>query len=115
MTRKTDLTRARVTVIASLAMCFSQFAQAEIWSTTTRITALYPSSTGYAFNTEYANTTYSTCDNGRRWEIPKSYATYDALVATLLLAFAQDRPIQLAIDEVPPSCSGRVNRFYVFP
>lgn len=115
MSRKRDLARVKVLAIAGLALCALQSAHAEIWSDTTKIVTLYPSATGYYFLTDYSNTTYSTCDGGRRWEIPKSYENYDALIASLLLAFAQDRPIRLVIDDVPPNCAGRVNRFKVFP
>ncbi|MEO0852042.1 MAG: integrase core domain-containing protein [Cyanobacteria bacterium J06648_11] len=44
---------------------------AEVWSSQTRITNLYPSSTSLFLVTEYS-TPLSTCDNGSRFEIPMS-------------------------------------------
>lgn len=98
--------------MASLC-CLS--AHAEIWSGETTITSLYPTSTGYIFTTAYANTNLSTCDNGRRWSISSSFSNYNAMVATLIAAFASGNRVTLNIDELPPSCEGHVNRFIVLP
>lgn len=88
-------------------------ASAEVWSTPTRIVAVYPTSNEYLFVTEYKNTAYSTCDGGGRWAISRNYPNYAAMVASLLAAFAADKQIAMAIDELPPACQGTVNRFTV--
>lgn len=93
---------------------WSVFACAEVWSPHTRIVAVYPTSNEYLFITEYSNTAYSTCDSGRRWVISRNYPNYTAMVASLLAAFAADKQITMAIDELPPSCQGVVNRFQVW-
>lgn len=91
-------------------------ASAEVWSDLTTISKLYPyASGGYAFNTPYANSTFSSCDYGTRWILLATQENYKAQVASLLLAFAAGKPIRMAIEELPASCEGRVNRFMVYP
>lgn len=92
---------------------WSLSAQAEVWSTATRIVSVYPTSNEYLFVTEYKNTAYSTCDGGGRWAISRNYPNYAAMVASLLTAFAADKQIAIVIEELPPSCQGVVNRFTV--
>jgi hypothetical protein len=86
----------------------------EIWSGNTTITKLYPySANAFVFNTAYSNPTYSTCDNGTRWMIPRSHENYEIQVAAVLLAFSQGKSINMVITVLPAACEGTVNRFTI--
>lgn len=104
----------RTAIFLVLAGAFAVQANAdEVWSGWTRITFLYPQSTGMNFNTAYANTSLSSCDSGTRWDISSAYPNYNTLVATLIAAFASGKEINMNITVNPPACAGVVNRFLV--
>jgi hypothetical protein len=86
----------------------------EIWSGSTKITLLYPASSGMIFNTTYANTSLSSCDSGKRWVVVATNANYKAMVATLTAAFIAGKNVNLNITVNPPACEAVVNRFLVY-
>lgn len=94
--------RSVIGLIGVFALMCSALAQGEeIWSGRTKITHLYPTPSSYIFKTSYSNTSLSSCDNGTRWYISKSYENYDAMVATLLMAFAAGYDIDMNIEVAP--------------
>jgi hypothetical protein len=99
--------------IAALLVGQNAFAD-ELWSGSTRITALYPATYGMNFNTVYANTSLSTCDSGTRFFIEPTHSNYDAMVAAVIAAFISGKNVNLNITVNPPRCEGVVNRFVVY-
>lgn len=86
---------------------------AEIWSGETVIRHVYPEAGGMNFMTTYSNLSLSNCDNGARWTIAATTPNYQAMVATLLVAFATEKAVNLNITVNPVQCAGIVNRFIV--
>jgi hypothetical protein len=104
----------RVILSILLVAAFNSASATEIWSGPTTITGLYPyPQSAFVFNTEYANTTYSTCDNGKRWMIPKSHENYESQVAAIMLAFAAGKTINMVIVVLPGACEGTIDRFFI--
>lgn len=67
--------------------------ETEVWSSFTKITKLYPTSTTLAFFTEYKNPTYSTCDGGSRFSLDPNYSNYNIQAGALMAAFMADKEI----------------------
>lgn len=100
-----------MTLFACIA-CLPLHAE-EFWSETTTIDQLYPTVDGVAFIVAYSNPV-STCENGRRYFIPKGAENYQATIAALYLAFATGSGVQLHLFDQAPSCAPVVDRFVVF-
>src|SRR5688572_23528777 len=102
-----------VTLSVLLVAAFGIAKAAEFWSGPTTITGLYPyAENAFVFNTAYANPTYSTCDGGKRFMIPKSHGNYESQVAAIMLAFATGKTINMVIVVLPAACEATVDRFF---
>jgi hypothetical protein len=96
------------------ALLFSNPVLSDPWHGWTKITTLYPYSGGYIFMVESPLTEFSSCDNGRRFSIALGHQNYDAMVSSLLLAFASDYAIRVNLDaRSGPTCQPTINRFMV--
>jgi hypothetical protein len=105
----------RVMLCLLLVAASNSTSATEIWSGPTTITGLYPyAQNAFVFNTVYSNTTYSTCDGGKRWMIPKSHENYQSQVAAIMLAFATGKTIDIVIVVLPGACEGTIDRFYIY-
>ncbi|KDM92385.1 hypothetical protein EA58_06610 [Photobacterium galatheae] len=92
--------------------------KADPWSTPTRIQWLYPTNKGLVFGTQdYANQTFSSCDAGKRFIIPRTHDNYAVMSSTMIAAFMADKKIKMNIDGEQfnqPVCEPSINRFLVF-
>jgi hypothetical protein len=98
-----------------LAVAVTVGQAAEVWSTPTQITRLYPSATvGLMFNVEWSHP-LSSCDTGTRWMLDANDPNFKVMSGALMLAFAQGYPVRLHLvnDQATPECSPRVDRFFV--
>ncbi|WP_394203730.1 hypothetical protein [Marinagarivorans algicola] len=102
-------------IAISLSLMLSSVAMADPWTGKTKIKWLYPAASGFHFGTqEYANSDLSSCDHGTRFHIPLDHPNYNALVSSMLAAFAADKQINININgEEGKSCSPSINRFFV--
>jgi hypothetical protein len=101
-------------IICIFVFCMCTAVQAEPWHVYTKITHLYPTTTGYAFLVEAPLPERSLCDDGRRFSISLSHANYDAMVSSLLMAYAAEMSIRLnLVTGEAPTCSPSVDRFFV--
>ncbi|MBW8184269.1 hypothetical protein [Shewanella nanhaiensis] len=99
---------------AAITLCFvSNFAQAQFWSSNTKITKVYPYTDGLIFFTEYRNSDVSTCDGGTRFSIDKSHPNYEVMVSTLLAAFMSDKTMTMNVSSTTRACAPHINRFLV--
>ena len=96
-----------------LLVCNSNINASDIWSGFTKITHLYPTSGVFIFNTEYSNTTYSSCDNGKRFSINTNNVDYKVQVSVLTAAFMAGKEIHMHILDRPVACNAVIDRFIV--
>lgn len=99
--------------IFTCLLMFSFMAEATITSTWTKVTRLYPTSTGLMFNTEYKNTEVSGCEGGSRFSLNSANADYQVQASALIAAFMSNKEVLLYISELPVACHGTVDRFMV--
>lgn len=99
-----------------MALSLSSTVFADPWSGKTKIKWLYPSQSGYHFGTtDYANKDLSTCDAGTRFHIPLDHPNYEAMVSSLIAAFAVEKDVNINIDgEGGELCSPSINRMFVY-
>ena len=99
-----------------IALLTVAYVHADPWVGFTKVTHLYPTSNSYIFLVEEKHPELSSCDLGRRFSIALDNPNYDALVSSLLLAFASGKEVYINVDgEGPnlPTCSPTINRFMV--
>ncbi len=103
-------------ILALIGVIIAFPASADPWSGKTKIRWLYPSTGGYAFSTQdYQNTELSSCDSGTRFLISIDHPNYNAMVSSLIMAFASDKEVNINIDgEKGKSCSPTINRMFVY-
>lgn len=105
---------ASVLILTSVLL--SSQVNADPWHGYTKISHLYPTTSGYVFLMDSPNTEYSSCDNGKRFRIEKSHPNYESLVSSLLLAFSQQKLVRINIDGhkySSPTCSPTINRMII--
>lgn len=76
----------------------SMFAVADPWHGYTKFTYLYPASDAFHFIVADGLPEYSACDNGKRFSVPLNHPNYQALISSLMMAFASDRHIRMNLD-----------------
>lgn len=92
----------------------SMCAVADPWHGYTKIIHLYPASDAFNFLVEDPLPEYSACDNGRRFSVPLDHPNYQALISSLMMAFASDRTIRMNLDSRSSAvCSPTINRVFV--
>lgn len=90
------------------------FAFADPWVGYSKISYLYPTSAGYAFLLQVSLPERSLCDEGRRFSIPLSHPNYNAMVSSLMMAFASGKSIKInLVTGEAPTCSPSVDRFFI--
>jgi len=107
----------KIVSIPLVVSCLSIFSvQGDVWSDSTKINAIYPSTGGLSFLTdEYSNTQLSRCDGGKRFFISRSHPNYEVMVSSLTTAFAAEKNVKLYIDKIDPTpCGASIDRFFVF-
>lgn len=88
---------------------------ADPWISSVKVVQLYPSSEGYIFIiNDGALPELSTCSDGKRFSIALTHPNYDAMVSTLIFAFASAKTINLnLVSNQAPTCSPTIGRFSV--
>lgn len=100
-----------VLAILALSACYSF---ADPWHGYTKVTHLYPAKFGYIFLVDSPLTDYSSCDNGKRFMIDLNHPNYEAMVSTLLLAYAAGKDVHINLeDRTSTTCSPAIDRFMV--
>jgi hypothetical protein len=91
-------------------------AHADPWVGYTKVLNLYPTSTTYIFIVDAKHPELSSCDLGRRFSIALDNPNYDALVSTLLLAYASGKEVYINVNGADYNgavCSPTINRLMV--
>lgn len=92
----------------------SMYALADPWHGYTKIIYLYPASDAFHFLVVDGLPEYSACDNGKRFSVPLNHPNYQALISSLMMAFASDRHIRINLDSRSGAvCSPTINRVFV--
>jgi hypothetical protein len=116
LTRKEIIKMRRITlaiIAAALAVFFltnSALAEDYQWSGNYYISYVYPQSGGYVFalNTTDNLTPNASCTN--RFFISTSIANYDSLAATVMLAYALEKQVDIYYDHEYTGCSAPVTK-----
>ena len=100
-------------IVAGVLLATSGAASAaEAWTTARRITHLYPNAGGLIFMLDGPSIGPPNCEN--RFKVPLSAAGYDAIVSTIITAFAGNFTVDANYDDTTlAGCDAIVNRVLV--
>ena len=87
---------------------------ADVWSGRTKINAIYPTSSGMRFITEFSHPV-STCSGSKRFQLDDTSGQYQDKVAALIAAFMANKDINMLFDnQQTATCAAFVDRFIVY-
>lgn len=84
-----------------------------VWRGWDKIKILYPAQNGLTLIMNTVPSTYSTCEDGRRYILLPTTPNYEVIASGLMSAFYMNKTINLATDPATTNCAAVINRVQI--